>query len=115
VHTRGDAGNGAQQPLPDRTRAPLPPPARRGAIIPASFPDWRGVLLSGAVFGLLHNSGGRNPAFAAWAGAVGCLYGGLFVVSHNIWVPATAHVAANFASAAVWKAKNQGSGGDNDA
>lgn len=66
----------------------------------------RGVLLSGVIFGLLHNSGGRNPAFAAWATGVGCLYGGAFLLTHNIWVPAVAHSVANFVSAAVWKARS---------
>ena len=75
------------------------------AIIPASFPDWRGAVLSGVIFGLLHNSGGRNLAFAGWAAGVGVLYGGLFLYSENIWVPITAHAAANFCSAVAWKAK----------
>jgi hypothetical protein len=64
------------------------------------------VLLSGAIFGLLHNSGGRNLAFAAWAGGVGCVYGAAYLATQNIWVPAGAHVLANFASAAVWKSRN---------
>ncbi len=79
----------------------------RGAIIPGSFPDWRGAVLSGLVFGLLHNSGGRNLAFAGWAAAVGTLYGGLFIATHNIWVPVTAHAMANFCSAAVWKSSQK--------
>ncbi len=67
------------------------------------------MLLSGVIFGLLHNSGGRNMAFAAWASAVGCLYGGAFLYTHNIWVPAAAHSVANFASAALWRtAKRKG-------
>jgi len=78
----------------------------RGAIIPGSFLDWRGVLISGLIFGLLHNSGGRNAAFAAWATGVGCLYGTSFLITHNIWVPAVAHAASNFISAAVWKGRN---------
>ncbi|KAK9866112.1 hypothetical protein WJX84_002263 [Apatococcus fuscideae] len=45
----------------------------RGALIPASFPDWRGVAAAGLAFGVLHNSGGRNWSFAAWASAVGVL------------------------------------------
>ncbi|GAX72933.1 hypothetical protein CEUSTIGMA_g388.t1 [Chlamydomonas eustigma] len=79
----------------------------RGAIIPGSFLDWRGALLSGLVFGILHNSGGRNLAFAGWASAVGTFYGGLFVYTHNIWVPVSAHAIANFCSAAVWKSSQK--------
>ncbi|KAL6762828.1 hypothetical protein V8C86DRAFT_2511604 [Haematococcus lacustris] len=79
----------------------------RGGLIPVTSPDWRGVVLSGLVFGALHNGGGRNWAFAAWASAVGCLYGALFLVSHNIWVPAAAHAAANFASAAIWRVRSK--------
>jgi len=33
------------------------------------------------VFGALHAGGGRNGAFAAWAGAVGCLYGACAVAT----------------------------------
>lgn len=64
-------------------------------------------MLSGVIFGLLHNSGGRNLAFAAWASGVGVFYGGLFVYTQNIWVPATAHMLANFCSAAVWKVRSE--------
>ncbi|KAJ9520780.1 hypothetical protein QJQ45_007642 [Haematococcus lacustris] len=79
----------------------------RGGLIPVTSPDWRGVVLSGLVFGALHNGGGRNWAFAAWASAVGCLYGALFLFSHNIWVPAAAHAAANFTSAAIWRVRSK--------
>jgi membrane protease YdiL (CAAX protease family) len=87
----------------------------RGGLVPLTWPDYRGVLLSGVVFGVLHVGGGRNAAFAAWATAVGWLYGGVFLASGgNVWVPAGAHALANFASAAVWKSRNGsgGSGGD---
>lgn len=77
----------------------------RGALIPASFPDWRGVLIAAVIFGALHNSGGRNPAFALWAGAVGAVYGAAYVATGNIWVPAVAHAAANMASAFVWRSQ----------
>jgi membrane protease YdiL (CAAX protease family) len=80
----------------------------RGALIPATFPDWRGAALSAALFGVLHNSGGRNAAFAAWAGGVGALYGAAYLYTGNIWVAAGAHALANFASAAVWKSRNGG-------
>lgn len=46
-------------------------------------------------------------AFAAWASGVGLLYGGAFLYTHNIWVPAAAHVLANFASAVSWKFKSE--------
>jgi hypothetical protein len=38
----------------------------RGALLPLIAPDWRGVAISGIVFGTLHLSGGRNSAFALW-------------------------------------------------
>jgi membrane protease YdiL (CAAX protease family) len=75
----------------------------RGSLIPATLPDYRGVLLSGLLFGVLHVSGGRNIAFAVWATAVGWLYGAVFLATSNIWVAAGAHSLANFASAAIWK------------
>lgn len=79
----------------------------RWALIGCTWPDARGVLLSGAVFGVLHMSGGRNAAFAAWASAVGCLYGAAFLATGNVWVPAGAHAIANFASAAAWISNNR--------
>ena len=79
----------------------------RGSLIPATFPDWRGVLLAGVAFGLLHNSGGRNAAFAAWASLVGMLYGGIFVATGNLWVAAGAHTLGNIASAALWLSRNK--------
>ena len=62
----------------------------------------RGALLAGVGFGLLHNSGGRNWAFAGWASAVGVLYGAAFVATQDILVPMGAHSLANMASGALW-------------
>jgi membrane protease YdiL (CAAX protease family) len=91
----------------------------RGALVPATLPDWRGAALSAALFGALHVGGGRNAAFAAWAGGVGALYGGAYLYTGNLWVAAGAHVIANFASAAAWKAgamatTKDSSGGSSD-
>ena len=62
----------------------------------------RGVLLAGAAFGALHNSGGRNWAFAAWAAAVGSVYGAVYLLTADIAVPAGAHSLANLAGAVLW-------------
>eukprot|EP00775_Hariotina_reticulata_P006211 gene6213-6447_t len=75
----------------------------RGGLIPATLPDYRGVLVSGLLFGVLHVTGGRNGAFAVWATLVGWLYGAVFLATSNVWVAAGAHSLANFASAAIWK------------
>lgn len=74
----------------------------RGALLPTVYPDWRGAAVAGAVFGALHLGGGRNAAFAVWAGAVGCVYGAAFLATGNLWVPALAHAAANAAAGALW-------------
>lgn len=62
-------------------------------------------MLAALVFGALHKPGGRNWAFAAWASAVGLLYGGCFLQTQDLLVPITAHAAANYASAAIWLQK----------
>lgn len=72
------------------------------------------MLIAGAVFGLLHNSGGRNLAFALWAAAVGCTYGWLFLATQNIYSPMLAHSMANLASAALWLAANDAGQADTD-
>ena len=82
----------------------------RGALLPAIGLDWPGVAVAAAVFGALHVTGGRNAAFAAWAAAVGGAYGALALWSHDLAAPMAAHVAANFAAAALWKAQQRGSG-----
>lgn len=64
----------------------------------------RGAAIAGLAFGVLHNNGGRNVAFAAWATAVGCSYGALFLATGSVGCPVLAHTLANAASAALWKA-----------
>ena len=93
---------------------PHTPPLPQNSLPPCR----RGVLIAGLAFGVLHNSGGRNPAFAAWASAVGCAYGALFLATGSVACPALAHTLANVASGALWKAANaggDGSGGSKDA
>ncbi|KAL0048712.1 hypothetical protein WJX82_009409 [Trebouxia sp. C0006] len=77
----------------------------RGALIPATFADWRGAVISAIIFGVLHNNGGRNWAFAAWASAVGLLYGTAFLSTQDLLVPAGTHCIANYASATLWLRK----------
>lgn len=62
----------------------------------------QGAVIAAAVFGVLHNTGGRNWAFAAWASAVGLLYGAAFLGTQDLLVPAGAHCIANYASATLW-------------
>lgn len=86
----------------------------RWALIPAIAPDWRGVAVAGAVFGAMHVTGGRNAAFAVWAGTVGCAYGVGFLVTGNLLVPIIAHALANAISAGVWIGGNGSSNVAND-
>ena len=78
----------------------------RGCVIPALGGGPLGVVASGAVFGVLHVGGGRNAAFAAWASAVGCLYGACAVGCGDVSVAIAAHAMANYASATMWLEKN---------
>ena len=61
------------------------------------------MIISGVVFGLLHNSGGRNLAFAWWASLVGILYGGAFLYTQDIFVPMMSHSLANAAAIILWR------------
>ena len=74
----------------------------RGGLIPAVSPDWRGVVIAGIVFGVLHKGAGRNNAFVVWASFVGCLYGFAFLLTQDIYVPIVAHSSANLFSALNW-------------
>ncbi len=64
-------------------------------------------MIAGATFGVLHNSGGRNWAFAGWATAVGALYGAAFLATGNIAVPMGAHVLSNVAGGLLYKQLEQ--------
>ncbi|CAK9870731.1 unnamed protein product [Sphagnum jensenii] len=79
----------------------------RGALLPLIAPDWRGVAISGIVFGTLHLSGGRNSAFALWASFVGVLYGAAALSTTNVAVPMIAHSIANLIAAVQWKLENK--------
>lgn len=59
-------------------------------------------MISGVAFGVLHNSGGRNWAFAGWAAVVGSLYGAAYLATGDIAVPVGAHVLANLSGAVLW-------------
>lgn len=74
----------------------------RWALVPAVSPDWRGAVISGLVFGILHINGGRNSAFAAWASCVGTAYAFLYLYSGSLAVAVGAHALANLLSATVW-------------
>lgn len=74
----------------------------RGALLPTIYPDWRGALISGCVFGSLHLTGNRNAAFAVWASIVGFAYGIAFLMTENLAVPIMAHSISNIASAVLW-------------
>ena len=76
----------------------------RGVLLPALGGGPVGVLASGAAFGALHRGGGRGWAFAAWATAVGCLYGATAMAWHAILPAAVAHGTGNLSSAALWRA-----------
>ncbi|KAL3695840.1 hypothetical protein R1sor_009916 [Riccia sorocarpa] len=75
----------------------------RGGLLPLIGTDWRGVLAAGIIFGVLHISGGRKPAFGIWASFVGIIYGTLGLYTHDLAAPMAAHSAANLLAAGLWK------------
>lgn len=64
------------------------------------------VLLAASAFGVLHVGGGRNASFAIWAVFVGLAYGGAYLYTDDLLVPAFAHSLANYASASLWLRSN---------
>ena len=59
-------------------------------------------MLVGVLFGVLHKSGPRNWQFAAWAGAVGVLYGLAYTSTYDLSVPVLAHSCGNLGAAWFW-------------
>ncbi|GAQ79395.1 hypothetical protein KFL_000290450 [Klebsormidium nitens] len=78
----------------------------RGFLVPAVSPDWKGAVVAGAVFGVLHISGGRNVAFGAWASAVGVVYGLGALSTQNLAVPVVAHILNNIVAGIAWKLRH---------
>lgn len=76
--------------------------AASGASLPGAAADAAGVAVSAAAFGALHQGGGRNAAFAGWAGGVGALYGAAALATGSCAAPALAHACANLLSAGIW-------------
>ncbi|CAI5938513.1 unnamed protein product [Closterium sp. NIES-64] len=73
----------------------------RGALLPLVGVNAVGVIVSGAVFGLLHVTGDRNLTFSAWASSVergatsvGCVYGVLAVATGDMASAMLAHSLA---------------------
>lgn len=63
----------------------------RGLIVPVL-----GLFLSALAFGALHRLRGRvGWIWASWAAVMGCLFGGLFVVTGSLVGPIVAHVVIN--------------------
>jgi len=81
----------------------------RWALVPAIYPDWRGALISGLVFGALHVNGGRNAAFAVWASGVGFSYGQLYLYTGSLALVAAAHACSNVISGLLWLSLSEGS------
>lgn len=81
----------------------------RWALVPAIYPDWRGVVISGLVFGALHVNGGRNVAFAVWASVVGFSYGQLYLYTGSLALAAAAHACSNVISGLLWLSLNKDS------
>jgi hypothetical protein len=75
----------------------------RGAILPLVGADWRGVTVAGLIFGILHVTGNRNAAFAAWASFVGIVYGFVAISTADLAVPMVAHSVANLVAAYAWR------------
>lgn len=62
----------------------------RGLLLPKI-----GLLISSIAFGVLHLPGFRFWIYAVWATLSGVLFGGLFLITHSLWLPITAHAVNN--------------------
>lgn len=80
----------------------------RGALLPLCGLDWKGITITGFLFGILHLTGGRKNAFAIWASFVGVLYGLACVATTSVLVPMVAHSANNLIGAMIWRLKQKG-------
>lgn len=54
-----------------------------------------GMIIASLAFGLLHLPGFKFWFYAIWASLSGGLFGWLFIISHSLWIPITAHAINN--------------------
>ena len=54
-----------------------------------------GIIIASIAFGLLHLPGLKFWFYAIWATLSGALFGWLFIMSHSLWLPITAHTVNN--------------------
>ena len=62
----------------------------RGLLLPKL-----GIILSSISFGLLHMPGKKFWIYTLWATLSGALFGWLFLLSHSLWLPISAHAVNN--------------------
>ncbi|KAJ1704243.1 hypothetical protein LUZ63_004022 [Rhynchospora breviuscula] len=74
----------------------------RGGLMPIFGLDWKSALASGAIFGILHLSGGRKYSYTIWATIVGFAYGLATVASSSLVVPMVSHSLNNLIGGLFW-------------
>ncbi|XP_023546491.1 uncharacterized protein LOC111805597 isoform X3 [Cucurbita pepo subsp. pepo] len=75
----------------------------RGALIPLLGFNWASVMLTAAIFGILHLGGGRKYSFAIWASFVGLAYGYATIESSSVVVPMASHALNNLVGGILWR------------
>ena len=78
----------------------------RGVMLPALGFNSAAVVISSLLFGVLHLSGAQQWPYVVWATIVGLVLGFSALATANLLVPIVAHIATNFVSSCLWKAKN---------
>lgn len=79
----------------------------RGVMLPSIGLNATGLIVSSLCFGVLHMSSQQQWPYAVWAGCVGLILGGSFLVTGNLLVPIVGHVAANTFSGLFWQIRQR--------
>ncbi len=80
----------------------------RGVMLPAFGLNGEAVVISSLCFGVLHMSNLRQWPYVIWATIVGMFLGWCALVTGNLLVPITAHIATNLISSCIWKWNHRG-------
>jgi membrane protease YdiL (CAAX protease family) len=78
----------------------------RGVMLPAFGYDFLAIIISSALFGILHLSGAQQWPYAVWATIIGLILGYSAYITDNLIVPIVAHIMTNFVSSILWKKGN---------
>ena len=79
----------------------------RGVMLPTLGLNGLGIIVTSALFGIMHFSGTQQWPYIVWASVIGLMLGISATTTHSLVIPITAHITTNLVSSFLWKWKQE--------